>query len=154
MEDKPEPGFWSQVHCPSQNFVSFFQTIGGIGQSYTFSPRNWLFSLFAGSDPWQNWGHSRMITHSCGLRGLDKTTQRVWKSRRISTFCSQTANPSEWIFFSSVHYPGQCRSGGNLSPSGSQEANTSLTWCLRLAPEDSQERWMPAAIALAGFLTG
>ena len=53
IEDKPKPGFWSHVHYPSQNFVSFFQNIGGIGQSYTFSPINWLFSLFTGTDPWR-----------------------------------------------------------------------------------------------------
>ena len=133
--------------------LSFFQNIGGVGQSCTFSPINWLFSLFTGSDPWQNWGHPRMIAHSCGLHGLDKTVQQVWKSRRMSVFCSQMANPSEWILFPSVPYLGQWWSGGNLGPVGSQEADTSLTWCLMLAPED-QNRWMPAAIALAGCLTG
>ena len=93
-KDKPEPGFWSQVHYPGQNFVSLFQKIDGIGQSCRFSPRNWLFSLFAGSDPWQNWGHSCMIAHS-----LDKTAQQVWKSRRMSTFCGELTNPSEWVLF-------------------------------------------------------
>ena len=86
MEDKPEPGFWSHVHYPSQNFVSFFQNVGGISQSYTFSPINWLFSLFTGTDLWQNWGHSQMIAHTCG--------HMAW----IRQF-NRSENPEEWAPF-------------------------------------------------------
>lgn len=93
-KDKQEPEFWSQVHWPGQKFVSFFQNIGGIDQSYKFSPANWLYSIFPSNDPWQNWSHSHKIAHSCGLHTLDNTSSMGIKIQRNEYFCSQMANLS------------------------------------------------------------
>ena len=86
IEDKPKPGFWSHVHYPSQNFVSFFQNIGGIGQSYTFSPINWLFSLFTGTDPWRTEVTLKWL--------LTAVAYMAW----IRQF-NRSENPEEWAPF-------------------------------------------------------
>lgn len=104
-----------------------------------FSPKNWLFSLFAGNDPWQNQGHSQMIAHSCGLHSLDNTSSTGFKVQRMSTFCSQMTNLSEWALFFSIHYPEQHLTVGNAGPYGSREAKIRLTWCRMLVSEELRE---------------
>lgn len=111
-KDKQEPEFWSQVHCPGQKFVSFFQNIGGIDQSYKFSPANWLYSIFPSNDPWQNWSHSHKIAHSCGLHTLDNTSSMGIKIQR-NEYLLQPNGKSVSQFFFSAHYPGHHVTHGN-----------------------------------------
>lgn len=156
-KDKPEPRFWSQVHCPDQKVRLFLPKCRCNGRSYDiFSPKNWLPSCFPGNDPWQNQGHSCMIAHSCGLHSLDNTSSTGFKVQRMSTFCSQMTNLSEWSLFFPLYITlSNIWPIGNVGPYRSREAKVRLTSCWMLVPKESRENaTVLACIDLAVFLTG